>query len=398
MFVADAQHFSIVSRRAAASLRHKVANSLPGARRSTSVRSASTGEEREVAGHQQRPGAAVLPGPGCAAQGSGLRIPVGIHGVGVYIPGTVITNDDLAETLDTSDKWISERTGISERRYLEQGLTTSDMCISAARKALAASGTAPEDMDAIVVATFTYDQPLPSTAIVVKDTLGAHRAIPIDLNQAACAGGVLGILIGSHLLQNDSLRHVLVIGAECLSRVTDPLDRTTRVFFGDAAGAVVLGTVPGGYGVLSWDMGSALSYGVQIPAGGATLPASATTVRQRQHFLQMDGRLVWDVATAFLPSSISAAVALAGVDVQDIRHFFIHQANRNIIAEAMDALGVPRCRAPVTVDQLGNTGAATIFTAMNKAASERALRRDDLLVVSAIGAGFLWGSLCLRQH
>lgn len=349
-----------------------------------------------MAGHQQRSDAAVLPGR--ATQGSGLRIPVGILGVGVYIPGTVVTNDDLAETLDTSDKWISERTGIRERRFLEQGLTTSDMCISAGRKALAASGVAPEDMDAIVLATFTYDQPLPSTAIIVKDALGAHRAIPIDLNQAACAGGVLGILIGSHLLQNESFRHVLVIGAECLSRVTDPLDRTTRVFFGDAAGAVVLGTVPDGYGVLSWDMGSALSYGVQIPAGGATLPASATTVRQGEHFLQMDGRLVWDVATASLPSSISAAVAFAGVDVVDIRHFFIHQANRNIIAATMDALGVPRCRAPITVDQLGNTGAATIFTAMNKAASERALRRDDLLVVSAIGAGFLWGSLCLRQH
>lgn len=349
-----------------------------------------------MAEHRQQAGAAVL--PGYAAQGSGLRVPVGVLGVGVYIPGTVITNDDLAETLDTCDEWISKHTGIRERRYLEQGLTTSDMCISAARRALAAAGTAAEEMDAIVVATFTYDQPLPSTAIVVKDALGAHRAIPIDLNQAACAGGVLGILIGSHLLQNDSFRHVLVIGAECLSRVTDPMDRTTRVFFGDAAGAVVLGTVPDGYGMLSWNIGSALSYGVQIPAGGATLPASEATVRERQHFLQMDGRLVWDVATAFLPGSISGVVALAGVDIQQIRHFFIHQANLNIIAEAMDALGVPRCRAAITVDQLGNTGAATIFTAMHKAASERTLGHDDLLVVSAIGAGFLWGSLCLRQH
>lgn len=336
--------------------------------------------------------------PGRAAQGGGLRIPVGICGVGVYVPGTVVTNDDLAQTLDTSDAWISERTGIRQRCYLEQGLTTSDMCIGAARQALAAAGATPEEVDAIVVATFTYDQPLPSTALVVKDALRAHGAIPIDLNQAACAGGVLGMLIGSHLLQNGSFQRVLVIGAECLSRVTDPMDRATRVFFGDAAGAAVLGTVPAGYGILSWDMGSALSYGVQIPAGGATLPASATTVRERQHFLQMDGRLVWDVATRFLPDSISAAAALAGVDVQDIRHFFIHQANLNIITEAMDALGVPRCRAAITVDQLGNTGAATIFTAMHKVASERALRRDDLLVVSAIGAGFLWGSVCLRQH
>lgn len=336
--------------------------------------------------------------PGCAAQGSGLRIPVGIRSVAVHVPGTVVTNDDLADTLDTSDQWICERTGIKERRFLEPEFTTSDMCVSAARKALAGSGTDPEDVDAVVVATFTYDQPLPSTAIIVKEALGARRAVPIDLNQAACAGGVLGILIGSHLLQNGAFRHVLVIGAECLSRVTDPLDRTTRVFFADAAGAVVLGTVADGYGVLSWDIGSALSYGVQIPAGGATLPTSATTVRERQHFLQMDGRLVWDVATTFLPASISAAVTLAGAGIHDVRHFFIHQANRNIISETMAALGVPACRAPITVDQLGNTGAATVFTAMHKVTSERALCRDDLVVISAIGAGFLWGSLCLRQH
>lgn len=345
---------------------------------------------------QQEADVAVLP---CrSAQGAGLRVPVGILGCAVYLPDTVVTNDDLAQNLDTSDQWIRQRTGITERRFLQPGLTTSDMCTSAARKALAAAGTSPEDLDAIVVATFTYDQPLPSTAVIVKESLGAHRAIPIDLNQAACAGGVLGIYVGSHLLQNTSLRHVLVIGAECLSRVTDPQDRTTRVFFGDAAGAVVLGAVSPGYGVLSWDIGSALSYGVQIPAGGASLPTSAQTLQDRQHFLQMDGRLVWDVATAILPGSISSAIALAGAGVGDVQHFLIHQANLNIIAETMATLGVPLERAAITVDRLGNTGAATVFTALHRAMAQRVLRRDDLMVISGIGAGFLWGSLCLRQH
>ncbi len=335
---------------------------------------------------------------GCPMQGSGLRVPVGIHGSAVYLPETVVTNDDVARDLDTNDEWIRQRTGITERRFLESGLTTSDMCISAGRDALAAANVVAEDLDAIVVATFTYDQPLPSTALVVKEALGAHRAIPIDLNQAACAGGVLGIFLGSHLLQNTSLKHVLVVGAECLSRVTDPTDRTTRVFFGDAAGAVVLGEVAPGYGVLSWDIGSALSYGVQIPAGGASLPTSPETVRERQHYLQMDGRLVWDMATTFLPSSIKGAAALAGADLQDIRHFLIHQANLNIIHEAMSALGVPLDRAPITVDRFGNTGAATVFTALHQVAARGALHRDDLLVISGIGAGFLWGSLCLRQQ
>ncbi len=336
--------------------------------------------------------------PATAAQGSGLRIPVGILGTAVYLPKTVVTNDDLAQHLDTSDEWIQERTGIRERRFLEPGLTTSDMCVSAAQRALASAQADPSDIDAIVVATFTYDQPLPSTALIVKDALGAHRAIPIDISQAACAGGVLGIFIGSHLLQNAGLRQVLVIGAECLSRVTDPLDRTTRVFFGDAAGAVVLGAVASGYGLLSWDIGSSLSYGVQIPAGGATLPASATTVAEGRHYLHMDGRLVWDMATEVLPASIAAAVALAGAGLDDIRHYIIHQANRNIIAKAMEALGVPLERAPITVDRLGNTGAATVFTALHQITSRQALHHDDLLVISGIGAGFLWGSLCLRQH
>lgn len=349
-----------------------------------------------MAQQQQAAGTTVLPGR--AMQGSGLRVPVGILGTAVYLPETVITNEELTHHLDTTDAWIRERTGITERRFLEPGLTTSDMCISAARDALAAAGADPEDIDAIVVATFTHDQPLPSTAIIVKEALGAYRAIPIDLNQAACAGGVLGIFVGSHLLQNTSLRRVLVIGAECMSRATDPMDRTTRVFFGDAAGAVVLGEVSSGYGVLSWDIGSALSYGVQIPAGGASLPSSAATVRERQHYLQMDGRLVWDVATTSLPASISSAVTLAGSYLEDIRHFLIHQANLNIIAEAMATLGVPLERAAITVDRLGNTGAATIFTVLNQVTSQRTLRRDDLMVISAIGAGFLWGSLCLRQH
>jgi 3-oxoacyl-[acyl-carrier-protein] synthase III len=345
---------------------------------------------------QQTAAGAVLPGG--ALRGSGLRVPVGILGAAAYLPKTVVTNEELTESLDTSDEWIRQRTGITERRWLEPGLTTSDMCISAARDALGAAGAEPGDIDAIVVATFTYDQPLPSTALVVKEALGAHRAVPIDLNQAACAGGVLGIFVGSHLLQNTGLRNVLVIGAECLSRVTDPLDRGTRVFFGDAAGAVVLGQVSPGYGLLSWDIGSALSYGVQIPAGGATLPASDATVREGQHYLKMDGRLVWDVATQTLPRSISSAVSLAGADVADVRHYLIHQANLNIIAEAMSALGVPLDRAAITVDRLGNTGAATVFTVLHQVSKQRTLRRDDLMVISGIGAGFLWGSLCLRQH
>lgn len=328
--------------------------------------------------------------------GSGLRVPAGIMGTGVHIPSQVITNDDLVRTLDTSDEWIRTRTGIRERRWLEPGRTTSDMCVAASLEALENSGVAAADLDAVIVATFTFDQLLPSTALIVKEALGAHRAIPLDLNQAACAGGVYGMLLGAHLLQNEAVRNVLVIGAECLSRATDPLDRTTRVFFGDAAGAVVMGRAAPGRGLLSWNVNASLSYAVDIPAGGATLPTSPETAEQGRQFLRMDGRAVWAEATKRLPESVLAALAPLGLAPSDVRHYFLHQANLNIVNEVMDQLGVDRARAGVTVDRYGNTGAASVFTVLHEAVTKNEIADGDLMIVSGIGAGFLWGTLCLR--
>lgn len=154
-----------------------------------------------------------------------LRVPVGIWGVGVHTPTRVVTNEDLVATLDTSDEWIQTRTGIRERRYLSDSEQTSDMCVAAAQEAMAHAGVTAAEVDAIVLATFTHDQPLPSTALMVKEAIGAQRALALDLNQAACAGGVYGLLVAAHLLRGDGFRTVLVIGAEALSRVTDPTDR-----------------------------------------------------------------------------------------------------------------------------------------------------------------------------
>jgi 3-oxoacyl-[acyl-carrier-protein] synthase-3 len=324
-------------------------------------------------------------------------VPVGIWGVGVHAPPPVVTNADLVATLDTSDEWIRSRTGIRERRWLERDRQTSDMCVAAAREALDSAGVAAADLDAIVLATFTYDQPLPSTALIVKEALGADRALPLDLNQAACAGGVYGLLVAAHLLQGDAFRRVLVIGAESLSRVTDPADRGTRVFFGDAAGAAVLGRTEPGAGLLSWDVGSALSYAVEIPAGGTRRPTDADTVAGREHFLKMDGREVWRQATRHLPATIARSVARAGLDLSDVDHVFVHQANLNIVREVVAALGVPPERARTTVERLGNTGAATVFTVLHDAMSRGAVRPGDVMVLAAIGAGFLWGSVCLRH-
>ncbi|WP_414945344.1 3-oxoacyl-ACP synthase III family protein [Amycolatopsis sp. cmx-11-32] len=324
-------------------------------------------------------------------------LPVRIAGTGVHLPPDIVTNRRLTETLDTSDEWIVHRTGIRERRRLAPDLATSDMCVAAAHPALAAAGCAARDVDAIIVATYTYDQPLPSTALIVKEALGAYRALTFDITQAACANGVQALFLGSLLVRTGAAERVLVIAADCASRVTDPEDRTTRVFFGDAAGAAVLtpATTPG-TGLLGWDFGAELSYDVEIPAGGSRQPACATTFEDKRHYLKMNGRAVWDTATRCLPDSVLNATGQAGLSVDDVRHFFLHQANLNILWAAMDKLGVPRDRAPITVDRLGNTGSAGVFTVLHKGFSEGSVRQGDTFVVSAIGAGFQWGTLCFR--
>ena len=320
---------------------------------------------------------------------------VAIAGSAVHVPDTIVTNQWLAQTLDTSDEWIVSRTGIRERRRLAPELATSDMCIATAVPALAAAGLTEADLDAIIVATYTYDQPLPSTALIVKDAIGADRAMALDITQAACASGIHALLIGAHLLRD---RAILVIAADCASRVTDPGDRTTSVFFGDAAAAVVLiPTRTGGAGLLSYDIGSQLDYAVQIPAGGSRRPASLASVRAGQHYLQMNGRAVWDAALDRLPASITSAAGRAGLAVAELQHFFLHQAHLNILSHTMAQLGVPPERAPVTLDKLGNTGSAGMFTALHHAYSRGLVRPGDTYVLSGIGAGFHWGTLCFRH-
>ncbi|TRV75782.1 beta-ketoacyl-ACP synthase 3 [Streptomyces sp. 130] len=330
--------------------------------------------------------------------GAGLSVPFAVAGTGLHLPPTVVTNQELTRTLDTSDAWITSRTGIRERRCLDPDLATSDMCVAAARPALEAAGVEPAGLDAVVVASYTGDQPLLSTALIVKDALGAHRALSLDVTQAACASGIQAVLIAAHLLQNPSIGTILVLAADCASRITDPADRTTRVFFGDAAAAVVLtrSRTPGA-GLLSYDLGSQLSYDVQIPAGGSRRPASSATVTAKEHYLRMDGRAVWNTATTRLPESIRSAADRAGVPLDRVRHFFLHQANLNILNETLSALDVPRERAAVTIDRLGNTGSAGVFTALHTTVAEGALLPGDVYMLSGIGAGFQWGSLCLRH-
>ncbi|HET9172055.1 MAG TPA: beta-ketoacyl-ACP synthase 3 [Actinospica sp.] len=330
--------------------------------------------------------------------GMGLPVPFGLTGTGMYLPPDVITNERLAQTLETSDEWIVARTGICERRRLAPELATSDMCVAAAYPALATAGLDPEDLDAIIVATYTWDQPLPSTALIVKNALGSRRAITLDVTQAACANGIQAVMLAAHLLQNPSVSNILVLAADCASRVTAPDDRTTRVFFGDAAAAAVFSrNETAGAGLLSYDLGSRLSYDVEIPGGGSRLPTSPRSAADGRQYLKMDGRAVWRTATEQLPRSISNAALRAGLTVDQIDHLFLHQANLNLINQALTDLDVPHARAPITVDRIGNTGSAGAFTALHQGYAKGDIRPGDTYVLTAIGAGFQWGTVCLRH-
>ncbi|NEA66548.1 ketoacyl-ACP synthase III [Streptomyces sp. SID12488] len=330
--------------------------------------------------------------------GAGLPVPFAVAGTGLHLPPKIVTNKDLTRNLRTSDEWITARTGIRERRRLAPELATSDMCVAAARPALEAARLTPADLDAVIVASYTADQPLPSTSAIVKSALGATRALALDVAQAACASGVHAVLLAAHLLQNPSISTVLVIGADCASRVIRPTDRTGGVFFGDAAAAVVLTRAEtAGAGLLSYDIGSKLSYAVQIPGGGSRLPTTADTVAAGAHYVSMDGPAVWETATTRLPESVTSATRQAGLAPTEVDHYFFHQANINILQETLRRLDIPADRAPITLDRLGNTGAAGLFTALHHTTTAGRLRPGDTYVMCAIGAGFHWGTLCLRQ-
>lgn len=326
---------------------------------------------------------------------TGLKTPINIQGIGFNVPERIVTNTEVSKGLDTTDEWIQSKTGIKERRFLEDIYVTSDLCLGACEEALIDAGITADRVDAVILTTITPDKVLPSTAMILKDKLGALNAIPIDLNQTACAGGVYSIYLGAHLLQNKNIENVLVVGGEVLSRITDPNDRSTRVFFGDAAGAMVLQKTLESHGVLSFDMMDELNHAVDIPGGGTEALRSKNTETDKL-FLRMDGREVWNVAIKAIPSSIQNVVDSAGLTIEEINHFIIHQANLNIIKKALHALNIPIKKTTLTVQEYGNTGAATIFSSLYRAIKEGKVADNDYIVLSAIGAGFLWGSICLK--
>ncbi|WP_068496450.1 beta-ketoacyl-ACP synthase III [Paenibacillus kribbensis] len=322
--------------------------------------------------------------------------PVGVIGTGKYVPEKILTNKDLEAMVETSDEWIVSRTGIQERHIAAPEQATSDLAYEAAIKALKSAGMTAEDLDLIIVATVTPDMAFPSTACILQDKLGAKGAAAFDLS-AACSGFVYGLATATSFIKTGIYNNALIIGADCLSRITDYTDRNTCVLFGDGAGAVVIGEVPEGRGFQSFDLGAEGAGGslLNLAAGGSRLPASADTLENKQHYIYMNGREVFKFAVRVMGTATVDVLEKAGLTKDDIDLFVPHQANIRIIQSAMQRLDLPEEKVVINVNKYANTSAASIPLALVEAAEEGRMKEGDRVLMVGFGGGLTWGASVL---
>ncbi|HZP26886.1 MAG TPA: beta-ketoacyl-ACP synthase III [Dehalococcoidia bacterium] len=320
-----------------------------------------------------------------------------ITGWGMYVPPKVVTNDDLvASGLDTSDEWITSRTGIKQRHLIAQGEATSDLALRSARQALKIANTNPRDLDLIIVATCSPDHFLPSTASIVQDKLGATRAGAMDLN-AACAGFVYGLILATGQIEARRCKRVLVVGADALSIYVNWNDRSTCVLFGDGAGAVVLETSDEP-GVLATSMGSDGSGAklLQVEAGGSRLPYSREGPGSNDHYLTMDGAQVFRFATQIMGKDAEKVIEGSNLESEDVDLFIPHQANQRIIDTAAKRLKLDPEKVFTNLDAYGNTSAASIPIAICEALEQERIKPGNHVVLTSFGAGLAWASAVIR--
>ena len=322
-----------------------------------------------------------------------------IVGWGMYVPDNVLTNDDLTKIVDTSDEWIRTRTGIRERRIVDDpSVSTSTLATRAARAALEKAGLSASALDMIIVATSSPDHIFPATACLVQDALGAENAGAFDLS-AACSGFVYGMAMAHGLIVSGQADTVMVIGAEVLSRITDWTDRNTCVLFGDGAGAVIMqaSDQPGGF--IASDLGADGSGAslLTLPAGGTRLPASEETVRNRQHYVKMDGRAVFRFATRVMAEATRRVVEKAGLTLDDVALIVPHQANRRIIeSSVIKQLKYPKEKVFMNLDRYGNTSTASIPIALVEAVEQGRIRPGDYVVLVGFGGGLTWAAALIQ--
>ncbi|RDV01341.1 beta-ketoacyl-ACP synthase III [Undibacter mobilis] len=317
-----------------------------------------------------------------------------ILGCGSYLPARILSNDELAKSVDTTDEWIVQRTGIRERHIAAPGELTSDLATHAARSALAHAHVEADTIDLIILATATPDQTFPATAVTVQNNLGISQGVAFDL-QAVCSGFVFALSVADSMLKAGAHKRALVIGAETFSRILDWTDRTTCVLFGDGAGAVVmeLQDQPGtnaDRGLLTAHLRSDGKHRSKLYVDGG--PSSTQTVGH----LRMEGREVFKHAVAMITDVIEDAFAATGTTAADIDWFVPHQANKRIIDGSAHKLGISPEKVVLTVDRHGNTSAASIPLALADAIADRRIKRGNLILLEAMGGGFTWGSALLR--
>jgi 3-oxoacyl-[acyl-carrier-protein] synthase-3 len=319
-----------------------------------------------------------------------------ILGLATYVPPRVLTNDDLARRVDTSDEWITTRTGIRRRHVADPNQATSDLALPAARGALRAAGIPAEQLDLIVVGTATPDMFFPATACLLQDRLGARRAGAFDL-LAACSSFVYGLISAAQLIQAGMARYALVVGAETLSRLIDWDDRRTCVLVGDGAGAAVLGPSRSGAGIYSGVVGADGSAGdiLKVPAGGSRLPVTAEVIERRLHRASMDGQAVFKLAVRTVPPLVREAVRRAGWTLHDVDLIVPHQANLRIIEATAAQLDLPMEKFVVNIQEYGNTSAASVPLALDEAVRSGRVRDGSRLVLAAFGGGFTYAACTL---
>lgn len=314
----------------------------------------------------------------------------------MYVPKTVLTNEELEKMVDTSDEWITTRTGIKKRRIVKPGTPTSVLAIEAAKKALAQAKLLPQDLELIIVATITPDMQFPSTACFVQSKLQAKNAVCFDIS-AACSGFIYGLITAKQFIETGTYKNALVIGAEVMSSITDWTDRNTCVLFGDGAGAAVVQPVTSG-GIISSYIGSDgdLTDLLYLPGGGSRSPATEQTIKDKMHFVKMSGSEVFKSAVRIMADAATRTVCDAHITCDDIKLLIPHQANIRIIESVRKRIGLKESQVFLNVAKYGNVSAASTIMALCEAVEEGLIKKNDHVVLVAFGAGFTWGSAVIK--
>jgi len=320
-----------------------------------------------------------------------------ITGTGSATPDEVLTNSDLEKMVDTTDEWITSRTGIKERRIAPPGKASSDYALMASEKALKTAGISAKDLDLIIVGTVTPDAPLPSTACILQDKIGASNAAVVDI-VAACSGFIYGIAFAKSMIVTSQMDNVLVIGVETLSRIVNWQDRNTCVLFGDGAGAAVVSASkkPGGIIDTFLKGDGSLCHLLEVPAGGGRRPIGPDNINNGDRFIHMEGQGVFKSAVKAMGDAATNILERTGTSSKDISLMIPHQANIRIIEATAKRIKLPMDRVFVNIQKYGNTSAASVPIALDEAVREGRIRSGDKIVLVAFGAGFTWGSALIE--